>query len=456
MRVVLAAITIPSALALVVALATEPSTDAARREVSERLIPSRLAVERLRAAMVDQETGLRGFLISGDPTFLEPFHDGRARAEAVVEELRPLLATPESRSLLDGVVDARSRWETLADAGVADRSVDPPTLQVRKVRFDELRAAVANLDRAVSDDVRAAEHDYDERRRRQRALLGGSIGLAGTLSVVGALLLTRWLRGPLDRLSAELEAAASDPTSGVAVRGPAELAAIATRADTLRRSVLEDSRDRLRRGLVVAQEEERRRIAAGLHDDVIQSLTAVGLRLQALRASVAADDVGLLDGATDAVGDGIERLRSLLFELHPPALDRHGLTAAIESFGEGLLADRPGTALVVEGDAGPSSTTVQAIAYRAAREALTNAWKHAGATSIRAEITAADGWLRVRVTDDGAGFDPATAASAARPGHLGLRAAEELVVGSMGQWELRSSPGAGTTVDIALPDPEAA
>lgn len=454
-RLVLAAITVPSVLALAIALATEPSTDAARREVSERLAPARLDVERLHSAMVDQQTGSRGFLLAGDPTFLEPFVAGRKNAAAAVARLRAAMSTDETRRLLDEVVTAKERWEDLADAAVEDRSSDAPSVLFRKERFDEFRAALDRLDRAVTDEVHAAEADYDERRARQRTLLGVTIGLAGILSVVGAYLLTRWLRGPLARLGDELEAAASDPMAGVAVAGPSELAAIATRADALRRTFLEDSRERLRRGLVVAQEEERRRIASGLHDDIIQSLTAVGLRLQALRPSVAPADLDLLDGAADAVGDGIDRLRTLLFELHPPALDRHGLTAALESFGEQLLAGGA-TAFRVEGDPGSSSLTVQSLAYRAAREAITNAWKHAGATSLVVSIDAGPGWLQVDVVDDGSGFDPAEVAALGRPGHLGLEAAEELVVGSMGQWMVHSAPGEGTSVSIWLPDPEGA
>ena len=453
-RLVLAAITVPSVLALVVALATEPSTDAARREVSDRLTPARLQVEQLHAAMVDQQTGMRGFLLSGDESFLEPLIAGRTRADDVVADLRRGLPRSESRALLADVVELKDQWEALADRAVAERSSDVANVQLRKEQFDRLRVALARLDRAVTADVRAAETDYDARRGRQRTLLGATIGLAGVLSVAGAYLLTGWLRDPIERLGQELEAAAADPTVGVAAHGPAELAAIATRADTLRRSVLEDSHEQLRRGLVVAQEEERRRIAAGLHDDVIQSLTAVSLRLQALRSSVPSDDVDLLDGASDAVGDGIDRLRSLLFELHPPALDRHGLHAAIESFGASLFADHD-TDFRVEGDAGPSSVTVQSLAYRAAREALTNAWKHAAASTVVVRVDAEPGWLHVRVKDDGRGFEHAAVAGAARRGHLGLRAAEELVVGSMGEWTVRSAPGSGTTVDITLPDPEA-
>ena len=461
-RLVLAAITIPPLVALAVALATEPATDAARREVSDRLAPARLRVEELHAAMVDQETGVRGYLLSGDPSFLEPFEAGRERASVAVEGLRRTLTTTESRARLANVVEAKETWESLADEGVAGRLADAPTVQLRKARFDDVRDALEDLGSEVAADVAAAEADYDTRRRQQRRLIGATIGTAGLLSVLGALLLTRWLRGPLDRLATELAAAASDPTADVAVQGPMELATIATRADTLRRTVLEESRDRLRRGLVVAQEEERRRIAAGLHDEVIQSLTAVGLRLQALRSSVAPEDADLLEGAADAVGDGIDQLRSLLFELHPPALDRHGLAAAIESFAQGILADG-GPVLRVTGDPGSSSVTVQSLAYRAAREAITNAWKHAAASTIAVEVSAGagavavgPGWLRVVVTDDGRGFDPTAPGIVDRPGHLGLRAAEELVVGSMGQWRLDSTPGSGTTVDIWIPDPEIA
>jgi signal transduction histidine kinase len=453
-RIVLTLLAVPPVLAIAVALATEPATDEARRDVSDRLAPARLEVEQLRAAMVDEETGLRGYLLTRDDSFLAPYESGRVRARRVVDELRTGLGSVPLLSRLDAVDEAKMAWEELAEDARARFLTDVEAARVRKAAFDDVRGRLAELDDAVSSDAADAQHRYDARRHQQRLLLGSTIGAASVLALLGAFILNRALRGPLDRLAAGLEAAASDPGAAVVVGGPVEVAAIASRADSMRQSVLDESRDRLRRGLVVAQEDERRRIAAGLHDEVIQSLTAVGLRLQAVRTFVPDEERALVDGATDAIGDATDRLRSLLFELHPPALERHGLVAGLESFGIGLFGEGASTDLRVSGDAGGASSAVQAIAYRAAREAITNAWKHADAATVTVVVAEEDAGLRVRVSDDGRGFDPDDGDITARPGHLGLLAAEELVVGSMGRWTVRAAPGEGTTVDLWVPDPE--
>jgi signal transduction histidine kinase len=467
-RLVLTALAVPPVVAIAVALATEPATDAARRDVAERLAPAQLEVEQLRAAMIDQETGLRGYLLTGEDSFLAPYDSGRARSRRVVDALRAGLGSPRLLEVLDDVDEAKMAWEAQAEDARMRIDIGLDSARIRKATFDDLRVRLADLDGSVSADVRAAERRYDDRRHQQRLLLGWTIGAASVLAIVGGFALNRSLRGPLERLAAGLEAAASDPDAAMPVGGPAEVAAIASRADVMRRSALDESRERLRRGLVVAQEDERRRIAAGLHDDVIQSLTAVGLRLQAVRTVVPEDERDLVDGATDAIGDATDRLRSLLFELHPPALERHGLVAALESFGLGLFNDgrgavdlgRPAAELRVRGDAGEASSALQAIAYRAAREALTNAWKHAGASTVDVVVVSDTEGLTVTVADDGRGFDPGAdktaGTGATRPGHLGLLAAEELVVGSEGRWTVTAAPGRGTTVEIWLPDPDRA
>jgi signal transduction histidine kinase len=304
----------------------------------------------------------------------------------------------------------------------------------------------------LADDLDAQVTRASERaahaRNVQRYALGFAIAGSALLVVVGALVLTRWLRGPLHRLEEELTRAVGDPDTAVVSAGPAEVVALAGRVDELRRSVLAESEERLRRGLLVAQEEERRRIAGELHDDVIQSLTAVGLRLQMAEADATESQRALLDGAAASASAAIERLRAMVFELYPPALERHGLAAALETFGL-KWCEGTDTTFEVHGDAGDSSLTAQAIAYRVAREAVINACKHAHAAAITVTVHLRDGGLSVQVHDDGVGFDPGEDAV---PGHLGLAGAEALVVAAIGTWSLTSERGSGTTVEFWLPD----
>ena len=221
--------------------------------------------------------------------------------------------------------------------------------------------------------------------------------------------------------------------------------------DITERRRAEEDRRRLRARLVAAQEEERARIASDVHDDPLQKVSAVGMRLAALRRR--ADDPELATAVgelEETVAVATRSLRNLLFELRPPALDREGLAAALRQ----LLAEEAREAgftyrledrLVEE-----PPPDVRAVAYRVAQEALTNVRKHARARTVEVLLEPWDGGLRVRVRDDGVGFDPA-AVSETVPGHLGLGSMRERVELADGWWRVRSAPGAGTAVEFWLP-----
>ncbi len=203
--------------------------------------------------------------------------------------------------------------------------------------------------------------------------------------------------------------------------------------------------------LVRAQEEERRRIAADIHDDAVQKMTAVGLRLEALARRVQGEEAReLLARLQATVGTTIGRLRTLLFELRPPALDRAGLADALREH-LAQLRDEAGLSVHLEDRApGPLPEEIKITAYRIAQEALANVRKHAAARSVRVVLDALDGGLLVRVADDGAGFRPAEP-SVAGPGHLGLESMRERAEQAGGWLQVRSRPGAGTTVEAWLP-----
>lgn len=216
----------------------------------------------------------------------------------------------------------------------------------------------------------------------------------------------------------------------------------------LRQTVQE--RRELARRLEQAQELERRRIAADLHDDPIQVMSAVDMRLQLL--------LGMSDPIpTDALADierelaaAIERLRSLLFELRPAALDRDGLVPALRLYLEHTAATTGWTVSVSDGLEDAPAPDLAALLYRVVQEAIVNARKHAAATSVRIEVaTAADGVV-VRVIDDGRGFVPDLDAPPV-PGHLGLPTMVERAELAGGWVRVISAPGDGTAVECWLP-----
>jgi PAS domain S-box-containing protein len=223
--------------------------------------------------------------------------------------------------------------------------------------------------------------------------------------------------------------------------------------DVLRRTL--QQRRELAQRLQHAQEVERRQIAADIHDDPIQVMSAVDMRLQMMLGfpdSITTEAIGEVE---HEVGEAIARLRSLLFELRPSALDRDGLAAALHLYAQhtakttGWVVDVQ-DALLEEPD-----SDMAALLYRIAQEAIVNARKHAEAKTLRIEVTAAAEGAVVRVIDDGKGFTP-DMTSPPEPGHLGLTTMVERAELAGGWVRVLSTPGGGTTVECWLPSDVAA
>ena len=221
--------------------------------------------------------------------------------------------------------------------------------------------------------------------------------------------------------------------------------------EVLRRTL--QQRRELAQRVQQAQEAERRRIAADLHDDPIQVMSAVDMRLQMLAAypqSVSVEEIAQLEAD---VRGAIERMRSMLFELRPSALERDGLVVALELYVEHSARDAGWTWEVRgEVDAEPDHDT-QVLLYRIAQEAVQNARKHAGATRVRVDVATAGDGVSVRVHDDGTGFDPEATPV---PGHLGLSVMQESAELAGGWVRVVSTPGEGSTVECWLPARSAA
>ncbi len=223
---------------------------------------------------------------------------------------------------------------------------------------------------------------------------------------------------------------------------------LARRLERLRRS--EAERRRLLARLVRAREEEAARIAGDIHDDPLQKLAALSLRLGMLRESLI--DQGLaeqVEAVERTVTQTIASLRTLLFELRPVALDRDGLGAAVREL-LGRIGKETGFTWEVEevGD-GALGDEGRTVCYRLIQEAITNVRKHAHASQVSIRIEQAGDGARVTVRDDGVGFDPARVPEVG--GHLGLRTMRERAELAGGWLRVESVPRAGTTVEFWIP-----
>lgn len=212
---------------------------------------------------------------------------------------------------------------------------------------------------------------------------------------------------------------------------------------------MDRQRQELLTRLVEAQEEERRRIAADIHDDSIQVVSALGLRLGILRTRVRdPDDVQLVRNLEDTVRQAVARLRHLTFELRPPELDRAGLAAALQAHLEHMADPGFSHEVIDRLDEEPSSA-VRTVLYRIAQEALVNIRKHAAAAHVKVLISSRAGGVAVRVRDDGAGFD--VDEHVPRRGHVGLTAMRERAAVAGGWCRVSSTPGEGTAVTAWVP-----
>ncbi|AWB87355.1 sensor histidine kinase [Mycetocola zhujimingii] len=204
---------------------------------------------------------------------------------------------------------------------------------------------------------------------------------------------------------------------------------------------------------------ERERLAREIHDTVAQSLSSIQLLLHAAER-LDAERPGLkqLRLARETAADSLVDTRRIIRELTPPALDDRTLPAALKrlaaSTEQTLRAGGAGTAVnfSVEGDAVPLPMTVDATLLRIAQGAIANVARHARATRADLTLTYQSDGVSLDVVDDGRGFDPELAASAAADdGSFGLTAIRQRVDALGGVLSIESRPGEGTALAVTLP-----
>jgi signal transduction histidine kinase len=233
-------------------------------------------------------------------------------------------------------------------------------------------------------------------------------------------------------------------------------AKVADRTEELRDVItnleeIDEQRQRLLEHVVRAAEEERTRIAHDIHDDPVQKMVALKMRLEMLRRQ----HPGLSDveESLDVMRLTIKSMRTLLFDLSPPTLEEEGLGSALTYLLENSGSSFEWSVDDDELDEEPSVRT-SLILYRIAQEAVANARKHAKAAHVRVTLQRQDGGTSMQIVDDGVGFKPQEAVVAA-PGHLGLAAIRGRAEMAGGWSKLWSIPGQGTTLDVWLPADDA-
>ncbi len=199
--------------------------------------------------------------------------------------------------------------------------------------------------------------------------------------------------------------------------------------------------------LVLAREEERKRLRRDLHDGLGPALAGLSLQVDTLRNQLPVEaSSGLLD-LRSGIQSTVLDVRRMVEGLRPPALDELGLVGAVEQLAARL--ERPGSLQVdvVASDLPVVPAAVEVAAYRIVQEAVTNAARHSGAGLARVALCARPGGLSVEVCDDGSGqVSP-------RPGGVGLTSMRERAEEIGGHASVEGVPGSGTTLSRVAADP---
>ncbi len=342
------------------------------------------------------------------------------------------------------LIELRRRQELIVAAGAGElpAGVVGQTIQLRDSLAGQALRARRTL--RLDDEVNRARFDeYGTGRLGVYARGGLVVPLMFRGHGYGALL-------ALDRLRDGPSFSAEDERLLVAFAASA-----ATALATAQSVASERHSQRL-----AAAEGERRRWARELHDDTLQSLSAlrIGLSTAARSERPEALREAFLQGI-EQLEESITNLRALITDLRPAALDELGTQAAVEALAERaarhgievdvsieLAHERSGGSLESERALARHTPELETALYRIVQESLTNATKHGGAKRAVVEIHEDEDTVYVEVRDDGSGFDPAADTSGF--GLLGMRERVELLDGTL---RIESSPGAGAIVRASFP-----
>jgi signal transduction histidine kinase len=218
---------------------------------------------------------------------------------------------------------------------------------------------------------------------------------------------------------------------------------------------LEETRAELLHRTVKAQESERERIARELHDETGQTLTALGMGLRGLSDTILSNPQRAVQQASrleELAVSGLDELQRIVTGLHPPQLDDLGLPAALRWYA-GEIKSRFGLPVDLEfsGDLQDFTPEERTVFFRIAQEAITNAVRHAQASIVTLTLEADAQHARLRVQDDGQGFDAENALRRDRNrSNWGLLGMQERAALIGGVCRIKSQPGKGTLVEVSV------
>jgi len=402
----------------------------------EEIYNRRVEVRRLQLLLQAAEAGQRGYLLTGQPEYREPFEQAQAQLEAQLSRIRAFFANDaESQGNVREIEDMARRKMSELRTTVSlfeSRNVEGALELVKTgIGRDHMRALDALVTNMVTnEDIKLAY----ARQNLVNTLLVNRAGIA-ILVLIGLVLLAFTVRQ-----SRSLDAVRDD-----------QRAQLQNERDRLEHEVERRTREltELARHLQSVREDERGRLARELHDELGGLLTAAKLDVARVKSRLKGsppevfERIGHLSSSLDA---GIALKRRIIEDLQPSTLTNLGLTTALE----GLCAEfskRLEVKVNTSFDEVELADDVRLTAYRVVQEALTNVAKYARATQVGVRLVDRASLAVISIQDNGAGFDSGRVPLVAR----GLAGMRFRVVSHGGHFDVVSRPGAGTTIEVQLP-----
>ena len=434
------AVSLPLAILAVIGLmlineASFRSSSNAVAEMQEAQL-TRGALDDLKQTILDAETGQRGYLLTGDERYLEPYNSAISQVDQQLNVLRQIF-TPDkeqlsefgimsrhiSRKLAELDLSVRMRRENKEEAWRFVLATDVGKEHMQAIRAQANKLAVASI----------RDMELGQAQIRQTLLLS-RIGVS-ILAIVGLLAFYMYLL----------------QTKALLNTGVREQDSLKRERDQLDLQVRERTANlgELATHLQNVREDERGHLARELHDELGALLTAAKLdvaRLKSRLGSAQPEATERLMHLTSTLNSGIALKRRIVEDLRPSSLSHLGLVASLEILAR-EFEERADLRITTDMETVDLGGSAQLTVYRLVQESLTNIGKYAEASQIFISLQNMDGYVTVEVRDNGKGFD----LNATSPNSHGLSGMRHRVEAAGGSLTVASSPLAGTKITATLP-----
>ena len=434
------AVSLPLAILAVIGLmlvneASFRSSSNAVAEMQEAQL-TRGALDDLKQTILDAETGQRGYLLTGDERYLEPYNSAISQVDQQLNVLRQIF-TPNkeqlsefgimsrhiSRKLAELDLSVRMRRENKEEAWRFVLATDVGKEHMQAIRAQANKLAVASI----------RDMELGQAQIRQTLLLS-RIGVS-ILAIVGLLAFYMYLL----------------QTKALLNTGVREQDSLKRERDQLDLQVRERTANlgELATHLQNVREDERGHLARELHDELGALLTAAKLdvaRLKSRLGSAQPEATERLIHLTSTLNSGIALKRRIVEDLRPSSLSHLGLVASLEILAR-EFEERADLRITTDMETVDLGGSAQLTVYRLVQESLTNIGKYAEASQIFISLQNMDGYVTVEVRDNGKGFD----LNATSPNSHGLSGMRHRVEAAGGSLTVASSPLAGTKITATLP-----